>query len=146
MRGQDLLDEGRARPRQTHDEDRGVARVTPAPAGGEELRSADLDLQPGGALDELRAIADGALLQRIAALVVGERLGVLTSVLESLAEREAEMETIRDRGTRCGLRGSHGRELFVREAIGLEVREAPVGIAIARPDLCCAPVGLDRLR
>ena len=60
----------------------------------EELARADRRLQPRVALDRLRPVAHLGFLQRIAALVVAERICVLAPVLERLAEREAQMVAI----------------------------------------------------
>ena len=69
----------------------GSPRRSRSPPRREELARAHRGLQPGIALDRLDLKRTLRLLERVAALVVSERLGVLAPILERLAEREAEM-------------------------------------------------------
>src|ERR1700722_15912790 len=144
MRGQDLLEERRARPRQSHDEYRRGARATHALPGAEELARANGNLQMRGALGRFRPVATFRLLERIAALVITEGCAVLPIILERLAEREAKMEAVGELGIGRRLCGAHAFDLIIRETIGLEVGEAPIGISIAWADDSRSPVRLDR--
>ncbi len=91
MRGQYLLEQGRAGTRQADDEDRRARIIAVATPGGEKLRGAGLDQQPGVVLDAGGLVAAFGLFQRIAALVVGEGFGVFATILERLAERKAQV-------------------------------------------------------
>ena len=55
------------------------------------------------------------------------------------------MEPVVDLRIGRGLRGAHVCDLIVRKAIGLEVGQAPVGVAKAGPNCGRRPIGLDRL-
>ena len=70
MRGQDLLEEGRAGPRQTDNENRLIGRAAVIAPCREEIGRADLFLQTRVALERLDPEAGFRLLQRVAALVV----------------------------------------------------------------------------
>ena len=111
-------------------------------ARGEEFGRADRLLQPRIAFHRLRPIANLGLLERVATLIVRERFAVLTQILERLGEREAEVVPIGQLSCRRGLLGAHAGELLVREPVGLEVREAPVGVAEARPQRRGGAVGV----
>ena len=94
----------------------------------------------------LGVVARSVSLERVAALVVAERFGEFAAILERLAEREAQVIAIDHGAVRGGgLLGAHPRDLVVGEAVGLEVREAPVGIAEVRPGRGGRAVGLDGL-
>ena len=73
-------------------------------------------------------------------------LGDLAPVLQRLAEREAEVIAILQRRCRRRLLGAHARDLLVAEAIGLEVGQAPIGVAEIGPGRRRRAIGLDRLR
>src|SRR5256885_10374797 len=108
------------------------------------FRSARVQLQV--ALHGADVEAALGLLERVAALVVPERLLVFAPVLERLAEREAQVVPIHEPGGGGGLESAHALELCVGETVGLEVGEAPVGIAEVRSRRSRGPVLLDRLR
>src|ERR1700685_949641 len=143
MRGQDLLEERRACPRQSHNENRRGARAADALPGTEKLGRTYGNLQMRIALGGFRAVTAFRLFERIAALVVSERCGVLAIILERLAECEAKMNAVGKLCTRGRLRGAHAGDLIVREMIGLEVGEAPIRIPIAWPGSCRSPIGLN---
>ncbi len=143
VRGQDLLEERRARARQPDDENRVGARIPVAGAGGEELARADLDLVFGVALDELGAVAAFGALERIAEPVLLEGRGELARIFQRLAERKVQVVAIDEPGGRGRDRTAHARQLLAREAVGLEVGEAPVRVPEIRPARGSAAVGLD---
>ena len=145
VRRQDLLEECRSRARQAEDENRIAVRQSEAVPRGEELGGAILLLVGGIELDDLGPIPALGPLQSIAAFVVLPRRRVILAVLVGLAESEAEVVAIH--GMRAGRRfgGFESGKFLVREAVGLEIRQAPVRIAEVRPDSGRAPVGGDRL-
>ena len=61
---------------------------------------ADLDLLTGIVLDDLRAILAFGALQSIAPLVVAEGLRIFALILQPLAEREAQVIPVDERGRR----------------------------------------------
>ena len=133
MRGEDLLQQGRAGTRQADDEDRvGPVAAETLPRRQEIWREQRF-LQPDIAVDRLGAIADLALLQRIAALVTAEGLAVVAAILQRLAEREAEMIAVDRRGLGPRLLRLHAGDLVLGETIGLEIGQAPISVAEARP-------------
>ena len=81
---------------------------------------------------DLRMVAAFGALECVAALVKLPRFRILVPVLECLAEREAQMVAIDRLCGRCSFLGAHVRDLVLRKAIGLEIGEAPPGIAEAR--------------
>src|SRR6185437_978988 len=129
VRGEDLLEQRRARARQPDDEYRIRTRAAPALAGGEELSRAHPDLLAGVALDELRAVTALGTLQLVAELVGLEGCGELAPVLQPLAERKAQVIAVVECGAGSFLGAAHARQLLVGKTVGLEVGEAPVGIA-----------------
>ena len=132
VRGEDLLEQRRSGPRQPDDEDGRRIVAAPALALLEELARAEFDLLADRPLERLRTVVALRLLERIAPRVELERLVVLAAILERLAEREAEVIAVR-RAECAGVDLlAHGRDLRVREAIGLEVGEAPVRVAEIR--------------
>ena len=141
-----MLNQRRAGARQPDDEDRIGARAAIALARGEEFARANLALAHEAALERAGIIMAVTLFQRVAALIMTEGLGEFAAILERLAQREAQMVAVDDRGGWSCLLGPHVLDFLVREAIGLEVREAPVGVAEARPRPRGCPIGLDRLR
>src|SRR5207302_8778372 len=146
VRGEDLLDEGRPGARQPDDEDRIRPLAAAARAGGEEFAGAEARLQAETPLHGAEIEAALGFLERVAPLVVAEGFLVFAAVLERLAERETEVVPIDELRGVGGLDLAHARELLVREAVGLQVSEAPVGIAEVRPRRRSGPVRLDRLR
>src|SRR6516225_503606 len=73
------------------------------------------------------------------------RFRVLAQVLVRLAEAETQMIAINRIKDRRTFFRAHARDLALREAIGLEIGEAPIGVAEARSDSCCLSVGFDGL-
>ncbi len=74
-----------------------------------------------------------------------EGFGEFAAILECLAERETEMKAIDGAYTFRRLGGPQPPQLLIGEAVGLEIREAPVRIAEIRPTRRRPAVGLDRL-
>src|SRR5258708_29715612 len=99
----------------------------------------------GVSFDGLDPEADLRLLERVASLIVPERLGVFGSILERFAEREAEVITILGSSGRRLLFGAHSCDVFQGKSIGLEVRETPVRIAEAPPTRNGRLIGVDRV-
>ena len=81
---------------------------------------------------DLDFVAALALLQRIAALVVLEGLRIIGAILQRLAERETQVISVRQCSGVRMRSYPHARDLVVGEAIGLEIRKTPVGIAEIR--------------
>src|SRR5579883_1361007 len=142
---EDLLEQGRARPRQTHDENRITSRGPPAASRLEELPGEE----PATRLDELRILLRTVRMllapQRVAARIVAEGAFVRGAILESLAEREMQVQAILARQARPLERARHRLDVTVLEAKGLEVREAPPGLAEGRLQLERPAVRLDAL-
>src|SRR6266403_2800997 len=88
---------------------------------------------------------DLSLLKRVAALIVSERLLVICPILECLAEGKAQVISIDQWRGRRRLLSPHAHDLIVGEAVGLQVREAPVGVAEARSSRGGGSIGFDRL-
>ena len=61
--------------------------------------------------------------------VTTPRPGDLAAILQRLAECEAEMDAIYRGGAVGCVRSAHAGDLVLLEAIGLEVGEAPIGVA-----------------
>src|SRR6267378_7334221 len=149
MRGEDLLQERRAGAREPQNEDRFAAGRAVAVALAEKLARTDPLLVRGVLLQKLRPIAALGALERVAALVVAEGHLVGPAVLVRLAEREAQVVAVDQRGRRVRLGRLEPRDLLGGELVGLEVREAPVRVAEVRPnfDRFGAPAeGLQRVR
>src|SRR6185369_571983 len=97
---------------------------------------------------------DGLSAQRIAGVVMLEGLGIISAVLERLAEREMEMERILV-GKLAAQGFAHGSDVPVGEAEGFEVGQCPPGFAVIgvrlnssakRGDgLVCSPDGFQRV-
>src|SRR5215472_14534020 len=145
MRGEDLLDQRRARARQPDDENRLVAGDAESLALAEELLRADFLLIRRIPLDRFGLVAAFGALECVAALVAAPRCGVITTILVGLAERETQVIAVDDARARGGLGGVHPLELGVAEAVGLEVRKAPPGVTEPGPGAGCCAVLLDRL-
>jgi hypothetical protein len=142
--GKDLLDQGRARSWQAHDEDRRRVRV----AGVRMPREERLVERAADALVDHLRLNRVVLLERaprpVALLEVRECTRVVATVLVRLAEREAELYA--RLGRLCpGELPLHRRDLGVVEAEGLEVRQAPPGLAVLRAQLHGPAVGRDRI-
>ena len=145
MAREDLLDQGGARARQAHDEDRGRARRAVTLPLLEELARVDAARAQQAARGLLGPIRHELEPDPVALGVVPERALVLGLVLERLAERELEVAALLAVDL-AAQRGAHRRDLVGGEAEGLEVREAPPGLAVARVERDRAAVGLDRAR
>ena len=92
-----------------------------------------------------RAVTALALLDGVAALVVCEGIGVFAAVFQPFPECEAQMLLIHRLHARCALQIPHAGDFVVREAVGLQVREAPERLAEAGPYVCRTAVGTHRL-
>ena len=145
MRRQDLLEQGGARARQAQDEDRVGPGVAPALSRPEEAGIADLLLQTGVGLHDRRGIAAGLAAQAVAVIVPVPGAGEVAAVLQRLAEGEAEVGPVFHASVRVGRLSAHRVDLGGAEAIGLEVRQAPVGVAEVGPGGRRRAIGLDRL-
>ncbi len=97
---------------------------------GESFTGTDFDLQACVEFEDFRSVAAFGAFECVAACVVLEGLCILLPVLERLAERKAQMIAVNHRGRRRGLRGTHPLQLPVFEPVGLQVREAPPGVAV----------------
>ena len=128
-----LLDQGRTGARQPHDEYRnGRDRDRRNPAGRKKFR-AELALGPAHETAVLvRAVRMMESVLRVAGRVVGERALVRPLVLERLAEREFEMQTILLGEIGAIERRPHGAGILRRESKGFQVGEAPIGLAESR--------------
>ena len=121
-------------------------RIAPARPLLEEILCADLYLLFRIGLDDLGPIAAFRPFQGVAALVVGPGFGKLASILQGLTEREAEVVAIDKPDGRPRLFGAHPRQLVIGEAVGLEVGEAPVGVAEVCTSRGGGLIGGDSLR
>ena len=146
MRGQDLFEQGGARPGQAEDEDRVRARIAPVGALVEESAGADLALLARIGLEQLGAIAAFRALQRVAALVVEPGLGCLAAILQRFAERETHVVAVGQGDGGRRFLGAHALDLVLLEPIGLEIGQAPIGVAEVGPRRRRRAIGLDRLR
>lgn len=72
-----------------------------------------------------------------------ERIGVVGAILQRLAEREIEMETMFCVDVRTNELRAHRRDLVVVETEGLEIGETPVRLSEAGIERDAAPVGGD---
>ena len=144
VRGEDLLEQRRARARKPDDEDGVAARMTPPGAAGEELRGTDLDLLLRVAFDQLGLVAAFGALELVTQPVVMERVGKIALVFVRLAECEAQVVSVYETRRRRRHRGLHPCHLLRLEAVGLEVGEAPVRITEVRPAGGGATVGINR--
>src|SRR5215472_4366125 len=144
MRGQDLLEQRRARAWEPDDEDGLAARMAPPRAAGEELRGTDLDLLLRVAFDQLGPVAAFGAFELVTQPVVVERARKVSLVFIRLAECKAQMVAVDEPDRRSDHRGPHPCQLLRRETVGLEVGEAPVRITEVRPRGGRATVGIDR--
>ncbi len=142
----DLFDERRAGPRQPQDEDGIRVGDAPAPASVEEFPCAHPLRLPDVSLGKPGQVTNFRVLERIAALVVRPRAGVVIPVFQCLAEREAQVAAIYEGCCGCTFRRAHARDVVEGKAIRLEVRETPPGLARFRPGADGGTVLLDRLR
>ncbi len=146
VRGQDLLDQGRAGARQAQDEDRIGGGRPPAAARFEKGAAGGLDLLRRIGLDGLNVEMAVRTLQGVAAFVEGPGLGEIAAILVSLAERETQVIAV-DEMRRCRrFLAPHDVHFRVGKGIGFQVGQAPIGVAEVRPGLRRAAVGDDRFR
>ena len=141
---EDLLDQGRAGAGHADDEDR--IRRGDAVSGprAEEFGRVDLrgPLQAGaGGVGRVRYPRQP---QRVAAGIVREGPGVLAAVLERLAEREIQVQPVLVFEVRALQLRPHRGDVGIVETEGLEVGQAPPGIAEARVEFEAAAIGGDR--
>ena len=146
MARQDLLDERGTGARQADDEDRirGVAAASRALV--EEWPGIDLTHAPDTCGDVLGFVEGRRLAQRVSGQVVAERRCILARILQRLAQGEIEVVTVliaEIRARQLALHRGHVRGI---EAEGLEVGQAPVGLAVRWIHRDRAPVSLDRAR
>ena len=144
--GEDLLDQRRSRSRQTDDEDRVGGAIAPAAPRGEEVGRQDA----GGGGDMI-AVAVGIPAHLGAAAGVGagvmiEGGGMVGRVLQRLAEREMQVEAVVVGQPLPRQRRAHRRDVVGSEAEGLEVGEAPPGLAERRAAHDGGAIGGDALR
>jgi hypothetical protein len=142
--GQDLFDQGRAGARHAHDEDR--VRRGRAETGTlmEEFRGIDFRgaLQAGaGGVGRIRHPRQA---QRVARAVMLEGGRVLVAVFQRLAQREVQVQAVLGVQVAALQLRAHPGDVGIVEAEGLEVGQAPPGIAEARFERGAAPVGGDR--
>src|ERR1700722_102161 len=143
MRGQYLFQERRAGAWQPQYENWIGARRTHTLAVREEFARANLDLPVGVGFDDLRVVADFGPLELVTLFVIAPGFRILAPILEGLAEREAQMIAVNPRSARRGFCGAHAPDLVVCEAIGLEIGEAPIGVAEVRAGGGRRTVGMD---
>ena len=126
MTGEDLLEQRRARAGQADDEYRFVRRV---PLAVEKSRAAfrEHGVDAGGGVGPV--VGAEPPLDLVARRVSFEGLVVGPGVLERLAEREREVELVRTVLFQRGQPRAHRLDLLGAEAEGLEVGEAPPGLA-----------------
>ncbi len=130
VRGEDLLEQGRAGARQAQDEDR-VRRLAAGPCMAcEQFGRAPLGLRLefGGHL--VGVIARLLALERVAAVVEAERLFVLAAVFVSLAQREGEVNAIHEGDVGPLHCPAHRGQFGIGEAVGLEIGERVPGVAL----------------
>ena len=95
-------------------------------------------------LDDFRPVPALGALQRVAALVVAEGLGIFAAGPRAPCRARSTGGSGRRGASTAPLSAARMRgDLGVAEAVGLEVRQAPVGIAEVRP---AAPPPRDRRR
>ncbi len=145
MRRQNLLDQGRARARQTYDEDGGGALAAEGLAGLEEFARAQGNLTAGEVFEHFGTMALGGFFQRVAALVVFERFGEKSAVFQSLAQRETQVISVFGRRGGARLTLVHECDLGVRKTVGFEIRQSPECFAEAGFRCCGVVIGVDRL-
>ena len=146
MRRQNLFQQRRAGPRQADDENRIAAFRSPTGATFEKRARADFDLPVRVRFDDLRAILAFRALERVAAIVIGPGLRGVAAIFERLAQCKTEMIAVRQRCRRRKFFRAHALDFRVQEAVGLEIGEAPIGIAEIRPRLRGRAVGVNRFR
>ncbi len=135
MAGQDLLDQGRARSRQTQHEDR-VGRVAPLPRPRRQKSRREHRTRPhnvGGVL--LGVVVDLTAPDGGAGGVVLEGLIIPLGVLQRLAQGVVQVKAVVVRQVRLRQPGGHGGAIGLVELDGLEVGQAPPGFAKARRQL-----------
>src|SRR5258708_7280944 len=145
MRGKDLFEQRGPGTREAHDEDGIRFARADAFAPGEQLACAGVHLHAGIALNDFRPIAYLGMFELIAALVVAVGFLIVAAILEGKTQGEAKMVAIGRRYPRPRLLMEHARELIVGEAVGLEIGEAPIGIAVIRTGRARRVIGNDGL-
>src|SRR5205807_4238047 len=140
---ENLLDQRRASPRQSDDEDR-VGRRRAVTGGARQELAGEERL---GALDVLldarRVVVRLRTAQRVALAVVPEGVGVASLVFERLGEREVQVVVILGAQVRTRELPAHLSQVAGIEAIGLEVGEAPPGLTQTRLELEGSAIGAD---
>ncbi len=146
MRGQDLLDQGRARSRQAENEDGIGIGYAPAPPRREKGVGAGRDLLRRIGFDGFGAITAFRFFQAVAAFVEGPGRGEVAAVLIGLAQRETEMIAVDEVGGRRRFLAVHDVHFRVGKAVHLQIGQAPIGVAEVRPRLRRAAIGRNRFR
>ena len=130
MAGEDLFEQGGARTRQAEDEDRIARRIARALPALEQVTCASRFLGREFLAHPVRVVAGLASFQRIASLVETERRLVFLAILMRLAEREAEMDAVHEGDFGSFELRVHRGDLRFGEAVGLEIGERVIGIAV----------------
>ena len=131
MTRQDLLQKRGTGTRQADDEDRVARRRTETGPFAEEFRAEGLPGARHARRGLVGVVGDHAATQAVALGIVLEGFLVLRGVLQGLAQRKLQVETVLRRQGVAAQLGAHRLDLARVEAEGLEVGEAPVGLAEA---------------
>ena len=90
----------------------------------------------------LRVVLQHTLAQCVAALIIFERAGMVARILQRLAQREAQVDPVLDIDPGAGFLRDHHGQFGIAEPIGLEIGEAPIGIAKIGPGGIALAVGV----
>ena len=132
MAGEDLFEQGGARTRQAEDEDRIARRIARALPALEQVTCASRFLGREFLAHPVRVVAGLASFQRIASLVETERRLVFLAILMRLAEREAKVDAVHEGDFGPLELRVHRGDFRFGEAVGLEIGERVIGIAMIR--------------
>ena len=142
---EDLFKQGRARARQSDDEDRIAAIESDLGPLLEQRRGAGFHLRLRASFIDLRPVAVLLHLEGVAPFVVFERGVEFGPVFQGLAGSEAQVDAVLAGDTRGLLVPPDVPKFFVGETVGLGVGQAPEGIAEVGTVPIGLPVGLDSL-
>jgi hypothetical protein len=123
----------------------GSGAVCPLAQRGDETGVANVDLVLHLARQTAPVIADFLALEAVAALVTGKGAVVDPPVFQRLAQREAQMVAVGQRGAGQLLLRFHLRQFGIVEAVGLEVGKAPVRRAEIGAQAIGRAIGGERL-
>ncbi len=143
---QDLLDQRRARARHAEHEDRTRFRTARRPVALEQRRVERRDRPGDEIVERLRIVRLERGARRVAAGIMVEGLAISAGILERLAKREIEIGAVGRIGRRRRRKRAHPRHLGGIEAHGLEIGQAPIGLAEPRLERDRAAIGRDSLR